>query len=99
MSTALILTAAGLVSWLLRVLFITLVPASRLPARVRETLRHGAPAALAALIATGLARPSAAAPVLPMLLALLAGAVVAWRTRRMLAATATAIAAFTLLTL
>jgi branched-subunit amino acid transport protein len=53
---ALVLTGAGLVSWVLRVLFIVLVPARRLPPRVRRALPHTGPAALAALLATGLAR-------------------------------------------
>lgn len=99
MSAALALAAAGLVSWVLRVLFITLVPARRLPERFRRALNHAAPAALAALIATSLVRPSGGGfPAAPVL-ALLAGALVAWRTRSLLLSTAAAVGAFTLLTL
>jgi branched-subunit amino acid transport protein len=99
MSTVLVLAAAALVSWTLRVLFITVVPATRLPDPVRRALDHAAPAVLAAVVATALTRPSAELPTGPAVLALAAGALVAWRTRRALAATVTAIAAFALLTL
>ena len=53
MSAALVLTAAGMVSWVLRVVFIVLVPAHRLPQSAHRALRHTGPAALAALVATG----------------------------------------------
>ena len=38
------------ISWVFRVMFVVVVPASRLPDRVREALGHLAPAALAALV-------------------------------------------------
>lgn len=97
MSPAVVLVTAGVLSWLLRVSFVALVPAARLPAGTRRTLRHTGPAALAALVATGLARPGNTA-LLPALLALLACAVVALRTRNLLASTATALGVFALLT-
>jgi len=37
--------------WVLRVLFILVIPADRLPGRVRSSLAHLAPATLAALVA------------------------------------------------
>ena len=39
------------VSWLMRALFIVLVPAGRLPQSLRDALTHLAPAVLAALVA------------------------------------------------
>jgi branched-subunit amino acid transport protein len=99
MTVLLALVAAGVVSWLLRVLFIAVVPAARLPEGFRRAVAHAGPAALAALIAAGLVRPGPGITPLPVLLALFAGGVVAWRTRHLLASTATAIAVFTLLTL
>ena len=75
MSAALVVTAAGLVSWVLRVLFIVLVPARRLPPRVRRALPHTGPAALAALLATGLTRSgSGGGSPVAVLLALVAAA-------------------------
>ena len=41
----------GLVSWVLRIVFVLLVPAERLPAAVRRGLDYLAPAALAAIAA------------------------------------------------
>ncbi|HXV94035.1 MAG TPA: AzlD domain-containing protein [Pseudonocardia sp.] len=99
MSPVVVLAAAGLVSWLLRVLFIALVPATRLPGPVLRALGHAGPATLAALVASGLARPASPIALLPALAALLVGGLVTWRTRRALAGTAAAIAAFALLTL
>jgi branched-subunit amino acid transport protein len=100
MSAALVLTGAGLVSWVLRVLFIVLVPARRLPPRVHRALPYTGPAALAALLATGLARSGSGGGSPPaVLLALLAAALVARRTRSLLLATGAGVGAFALLTL
>jgi branched-subunit amino acid transport protein len=100
MSPALVLTAAGLVSWVLRVLFIVLVPAHRLPQGAHRALRHTGPAALAALVATGLARSgSGGGSPAALLLALLAAALVAHHTRSPLLATGAGVGAFALLTL
>lgn len=49
MNALLVLLAAGVVSWLMRVMFITVVPADRLPARARHILTNATPAVLAAL--------------------------------------------------
>jgi branched-subunit amino acid transport protein len=46
---AMVLLAAA--CWLFRLLLIVLVPAERLPARVKDALTHLAPAVLAALVA------------------------------------------------
>jgi branched-subunit amino acid transport protein len=46
---AMVLLGAG--SWLLRVMFILVVPAERIPPKVREALGHLPPAVLAALVA------------------------------------------------
>jgi len=89
-----ILVAAAAVSWLLRVLFIAVVPASRLPAGLRRVLDHTGTVVMAALIATELGHDGGvAALVVPSgpLLALLAAGAVAWRTRHLAAAVATAV--------
>jgi branched-subunit amino acid transport protein len=44
------MVALGAICWLLRVLFIVIVPADRLPRRILASLRHLPPAAIAALI-------------------------------------------------
>jgi branched-subunit amino acid transport protein len=46
------LAIGALVSWVLRIGFITLLPADRLHPRVRRVLRHVGPAVLGAMIAT-----------------------------------------------
>jgi branched-subunit amino acid transport protein len=51
---------AALATYVLRILLITLVPASRLPAAVRRLLPHVGPAVLAALVTAALFRPSGA---------------------------------------
>jgi len=48
----------GLGSWLLRALFIVMVPADLLPRALRDGLTHLAPAALAALVAVEVAGAS-----------------------------------------
>jgi branched-subunit amino acid transport protein len=50
MTSLLAMLVLAVASWLLRALFIVLVPAERLPARLRESLTHLAPAVLAALV-------------------------------------------------
>jgi branched-subunit amino acid transport protein len=78
------LVAAGAVSWLLRVIPITLLPAARLPAPVRRLLDHAAPAAIAAMVGAGIADGNALpelAARLPVLLGALVAGVIAWRRR------------------
>ena len=94
--TALPLLAVGaLVTYVLRIGFITLLPAERLHPRVRRTLRHVGPAVLGAMIVTmlvghgglrALATPDARH------LALLVAAVVAWRVRHVAVPMAAALA-------
>ena len=81
MTTLLILLAAGLITWVLRVTFIVLLPAKDLPKSVRTTLEAAAPAALAALLATDLVHQGITEPaVVPALLAgTIAAAVVTWK--------------------
>jgi branched-subunit amino acid transport protein len=89
-----ILVAAGVASWLLRVLFITLVPASRLPGGFRDALEHLGVAVPAALVATALAKHAASGGLLasaPAGLALLASAVVARHRRNVSLIVATGI--------
>jgi branched-subunit amino acid transport protein len=52
MSALAVLAAGGLASWVLRILFVTLVPAQRLPARFRAAIASAGPAAMAALLMT-----------------------------------------------
>lgn len=83
-ATVLVLVAAGGVSWVLRVVPITVLPAARLPSAARRLLDHAGPAALAAMVGAGLAG-GLALPDLAVRLPVLAGAVVtavvAWRRR------------------
>jgi branched-subunit amino acid transport protein len=44
----------GAVSWLLRIAFVTLFPADRLPARLQNSLEYLPPAVLAAIVAVEL---------------------------------------------
>jgi branched-subunit amino acid transport protein len=55
MNALLVLAAAGAISWLLRITFIGLFPAGKLPDRLRQMLEAAAPAALTALLVTELA--------------------------------------------
>jgi branched-subunit amino acid transport protein len=100
MTAAIVLLLAAAVSWALRVLFITVVPAARLPAPVRGALDDVAPAVMAAMVVTSLAHgrgPSglAAAEVAAALLA----ALVAWRTRNLAWTVVTGVVALGLLRL
>jgi branched-subunit amino acid transport protein len=72
--------AAAAVTWLLRVLPITVVPVTRLPAGVQRSLPQVGPAVLAALVAaTVFAAPTGATPA--FLSGALVSGLVAWRTR------------------
>ena len=92
MAVTLLTCAAA--TWFLRVVLITVLPADRLPARVRDALPHVAPAVLAALIAGGLVRGDGLRGLFvptPTHLALLAAGVVAWRFRNLAAPIAAAL--------
>jgi branched-subunit amino acid transport protein len=99
MTAVLALAGGALVTWLLRVGFVTLMPADRLPERARRTLRHLGPAVLSTLLVTGLADGHATAIWSPSTrhVALLAAAVVAWRFRNVALPLAAAVAVSLLL--
>jgi branched-subunit amino acid transport protein len=82
MTAAIILLLASVATWLLRVGFITLVPAGRLPERVRSGLDDVGPAVVAALLVTYLAHGRGVhGLVLADVLATFVAVGVAWRTR------------------
>jgi branched-subunit amino acid transport protein len=88
-----LLTCAG-VTWALRVLFIAVVPADRLPVRVRATLPHVGPAVLGALVVGSVVHGAGLAALLvptPTHAALLAAGVVASRVRSLAAPMAAAL--------
>jgi branched-subunit amino acid transport protein len=74
----------GAVSWVLRIAFITLLPAERLPARLRDGLEYLAPAVLASIVAVelvALVRDAQPADAAVLVAAGAAIGVVAYRTR------------------
>lgn len=86
MTPVLVLLLAAVATWLLRIAFITLVPAGRLPERVRRSLDDVAPAVMAALVVTHLAHGEGVAGLaLADVLAVLVASLVAWRTRQLAA--------------
>jgi branched-subunit amino acid transport protein len=100
MTVLLLLLGAGVLSWMMRLAFITLLPASKLPPRARRFLDHGVVAIPAALVATSLAGPGGASALVvpsPTLLALLVSGVVAWRTEHLAGTVAAGVAAFWLI--
>jgi branched-subunit amino acid transport protein len=74
--------ALGAVCWVFRVAFIAVVPAERLPARVRDGLVHLAPSVLAALVAIELSGLASAGSAATGALVLAAAAAVALAARR-----------------
>jgi branched-subunit amino acid transport protein len=83
-NAAIVLLLAAVVTWLLRVSFITIVPAGALPGRVRGALDDVAPAVMAALLVTYLTHGEGLSGLqLSDLLAALVAAVVAWRTHHL----------------
>jgi branched-subunit amino acid transport protein len=84
MTGVLVLLLAAVTTWLLRVCFITLLPASTLPVRVRLALEDVRPTVMAALLVTHLAHGEGIGGlVLADVLATLIAALVAWRTRKL----------------
>jgi branched-subunit amino acid transport protein len=83
---------AAVATYLVRVLLITVVPASRLPVPVRRTLPHVGPAVLAAIIAAALF-PSAGGVQPGFLIGAALTAAVAWRSGNVLVATGVGVAA------
>lgn len=94
MTAPIALVLAAAVTWLLRVTFITLVPAASLPARVHGALDDVAPAVMAAIVVTHLAHGEGIdGLVLADLGAVLVAAAVAWRTRHLAATVVAGVAA------
>ncbi len=86
MSALLSMLVLGVVSWVLRISFVTLLPAERLPAAVREALTHLAPAALAAIVVVelvDLARDAGPYDALPLVMAGALIGVLAYLTRNL----------------
>jgi branched-subunit amino acid transport protein len=94
MSALLALSACAVATWLLRVVFITLLPADRLPGAVHRALRHAGPAVLGAMVVTSVIGPDGLAALAPSVrhVALLAAALVAWRVRNLAAPISAALA-------
>lgn len=92
--TALLLVA--LASWLLRIGFVVLLPAHRLPDAARGALGHVAPAALAAIVAVDLVQlvtgSGGGLPLAESLVAVAVIAAVAWWTRSLAICTVLALA-------
>jgi branched chain amino acid efflux pump len=94
MTALLALTLGALATWLLRVGFVTILPADRLPVRLRRALPHVGPAVLAALVISSLAGtggPAALFTPSAQHVALLAAALVAVRFRNLAAPIAAAL--------
>jgi branched-subunit amino acid transport protein len=84
MSPTIVLLLAAATTWLLRISFIALVPAARLPDRVHAALDDVAPAVMAALVVSGLAHGRGIPGLVPSdVAAALIAATIAWRTRNL----------------
>jgi branched-subunit amino acid transport protein len=80
MTALVIVLAASLVTWLLRIGFITVLPAERLPARIQRAFDDVAPAVLAAIVVSHVVHAGGPGAIpWPTLAAFLAAAAVAWR--------------------
>ena len=80
------LLAVGAVSWILRIAFVTVLPADRLPARLRDGLEYLAPAVLASIVAVelvALLRDTNPLDATPLLAAAVLIGIVAYRTRNL----------------
>lgn len=98
MTVPIVLLLAAVVTWLLRVSFIAVVPAARLPDRVHAALDDVAPAVMAAIVVTHLVHGEGLGGIVPSDLAAAAiAAVVAWRTRHLAATVLAGVAAAGLL--
>lgn len=98
MTAVLMLTAAVLITWAMRVVFITVVPAGRMPTRIQRALDDVAPSVMAAIVALELAGGHAGSGLPPVEAGgALVGAVVAWRTRNVGLTVIAGVAAYGLL--
>ena len=87
MTAVIALGGAVAVTWFLRVLVVTVLPASRLPERVRRTLPDVGPVVFAALVAAALLG-GVGAPEPSVVAGVAVTGVVVWRTNRIGLATA-----------
>jgi branched-subunit amino acid transport protein len=78
MTALLALLALGAVSWVLRITFVNLLPADRLPTRLRNGLEYLAPAVLSAIIAVELTTSIRNTDPLHATFLLVAGAGIGW---------------------
>ena len=100
MTALLALLTLGAISWVLRITFTTVLPADRLPARVRNSLEYLAPAVLASIVAVELISLTSDADPANAALLLAASATIAWvahRTRNISLACALGVAVVLLL--
>jgi branched-subunit amino acid transport protein len=93
----LIVLAAALGTWVLRVALIGLVPADRLPDRLRRALDDVAPVILAAMVAGTLTAGGSTGASLRGAVAALVAATVAWRTTHLLATVGVGVTVYGLL--
>jgi branched-subunit amino acid transport protein len=98
MTALVIVLTASVATWLLRIGFIAVIPAERLPARVHRAFDDVAPAVLAAIVVTHVVRAGGPGE-LPWetLAAVLAAAVVAWHSRNLALPVVVGVAVFGLL--
>jgi branched-subunit amino acid transport protein len=95
MDLLLIVLAAAAGTWFLRVALIGLLPAERLPARLRRALDDVAPVVLAAMLANALvAGRGVSALASPALVGVLVAALAAWRTSNLVVTVTTGILAY-----
>jgi branched-subunit amino acid transport protein len=95
MTALVIVLAASLVTWLLRIGFITVLPAERLPARIQHAFDDVAPAVLAAIVVSHVVHAGGPGAIpWPTLAAVLAAAVVAWRSRNLVLPVVIGVAVF-----
>ena len=97
MNAAVALAAAAAVTYALRIALITVLPASRLPDVVRDSLRHVGPAVLAALVTASVYAAPGDEPIWPFLVATAAAVAVAARTRNVIATVAVGLTVVALL--
>jgi branched-subunit amino acid transport protein len=98
MTPLLIVLAASITTWLLRIGFIAALPAERLPARVQRAFDDVAPAVLAAIVVSHVVRAGGPGEIpWPTLAAVLAAALVAWRSRNLALPVLVGVAVFGLL--
>ncbi len=81
MTATIVLLSAAVITWLLRIVFVAVVPAGRLPGRIHGALDDVAPAVMGAIVVTHLAHGEGISGIaLTDLGAIAASAIVALRT-------------------